>query len=79
MGKEQREFKRAELRMPVQYHLAGGFTSLWQQGFLLNLSAAGLRLASRATNGEPGLLGAFSPTFDGSGQRLAFASASDNL
>jgi len=36
MGKEQREFKRAELRMPVQYHLAGGFTSLWQQGFLLN-------------------------------------------
>ncbi len=43
------------------------------------LSAEGLRLASRANTGEPALLGAFGTALDGNGQRLAFASASDNL
>lgn len=47
MGKEQREFERAELHLPIQYRPAGGFASLWQQGTLVNISATGLRLAAR--------------------------------
>ena len=47
MGKEQREFERAELNFPVQYRSAGTLAALWQHGTLVNISAAGLRLATR--------------------------------
>ena len=47
MGKEQREFKRVDLHLPIQYRPAGGFASLWQQGTLVDISASGVRLATR--------------------------------
>ncbi len=47
MGREQREFDRAELNFPIRYRLAGELAALWQQGALVDISASGLRLATR--------------------------------
>jgi hypothetical protein len=47
MGNEQREFHRADLQLPIHYRLAGTLSGLWQHGTLVNLSAVGLRLATR--------------------------------
>lgn len=44
-----------------------------------SLNPPGLRLASRAANGDPALREAYGPTLDGNGSHLAFVSAADNL
>lgn len=47
MSPERRGFDRAELQFPVQYRPAGSLTALWQHGTIVDISAAGLRLATR--------------------------------
>ncbi len=47
MSKERRGFDRAELNFPTQYRPARSLTALWQHGTIVDISAAGLRLATR--------------------------------
>ena len=46
MGSEQREFRRADLAVPIRFRPSSALMELWQSGTLLDLSAGGFRFST---------------------------------
>lgn len=43
---QRREFDRVSVPLPIRFRILGGFSGMWLDGMMLDLSAGGMRFAS---------------------------------